>query len=222
MVDTGLEQAFAKVRTLLEGDFEHPNLTLYDLQQLVGYPAKGDGPLSYALPNEGALAGVSAVRFFYYPKDPEVNLIVEIEDKSNKRHLRHFKWDGVMWVAPSGFKADLTATREVLPKVTEIEGDFYTGFSKTEAQELARAVRRGEAVGARYLLCTRDNTRVFYSPSVPPNNVTCPRCANATLIFKSLTFATNEDRYDTLLRETRALRTSVEDLLLYLKRKLGP
>lgn len=56
MVDVGLEQAFAKVRAFLEGDFEHPGLTLYDLQNLVGYNSrvKTDGPLSYTMPPEPA------------------------------------------------------------------------------------------------------------------------------------------------------------------------
>jgi hypothetical protein len=54
MVDVGLEQAFAKVRAFLEGDFEHPGLTLYDLQNLVGFSSrlKQDGPLSYMMPPE--------------------------------------------------------------------------------------------------------------------------------------------------------------------------
>jgi hypothetical protein len=42
------------------------------------------------------------------------------------------------------------------------------------------------------------------------------------MIFKTLTLATPEDRIEAILREQRALRTALEDLLLYLRRKLGP
>ncbi|RIH81625.1 hypothetical protein Mlute_02746 [Meiothermus luteus] len=224
MADSGLERAFAKVRALLEGDFEHPGLTLYDLQNLVGYNSrvKTDGPLSYTLPPEPELSGVAAVRLYYYPKDPEVTLIVEIEDKARKRHLRHFKWNGISWTAPHGLKSDLTATREVLPAIEEVGGDFFLGYAPEEAKELAEAIRRGEAAGTKYMLCTRDNTRIFYSPTSSPPTIPCPRCGNGNLIFKTLTLANPEDRIEALLREQRALRTALEDLLLYLKRKLGP
>lgn len=224
MVDVGLEQAFNKVRAFLEGDYEHPGLTLYDLQNLVGFSSrlKQDGPLSYAMPPDKALSGVGAVRLFYYPKDPEVTLIVEIEDKTRKRHLRHFKWNGISWTAPRGLKADLTATREVLPALDEIGGDFFVGFAHEEAKHLAEEIRRGEASGAKYMLCTKDNTRIFYAPNSTPPMVPCPRCANTNLIFKTLSLSTPEDRIEAILREQRALRTSLEDLLLYMKRKLGP
>lgn len=224
MVDVGLEQAFSKVRAFLEGDFEHPGLTIYDLQNLVGYSSrvKVDGPLSYTMPQEESLSGVGAVRLFYYPNDPEVSLIVEVEDKARKRHLRHFKWNGISWIAPRGLKSDLTATREVLPALEEVGGDFFMGYAPEEAKELADAIRRGEASGAKYMLCTRDNTRIFYAPSSTPPTVPCPRCGNTNLIFKTLTLATPEDRIEAILREQRALRTALEDLLLYLKRKLGP
>jgi len=223
MIDAGLEQAFAKVKALLEGDLDHPGLTLYDLQQLVGYPGRGDGPLTYTLPADGGLAGVATVRLFYYPKDPEVQLIVEIEDRSHRRHLRHFKWNGIYWVAPRGFKSDLTATREVGGGgIEEIGGDFFMGFSKEEARELAGAIRRGEAQGAKYLLCPRDNTRIFYAPSVSALGVPCPRCGNPTLLLKTLASENGEDRLEMLLKEQRAVRAALEDLLLYLKRKLGP
>lgn len=223
MVDVGLEQAFAKVRAFLEGDFEHPGLTLYDLQNLVGYNSriKTDGPLSYTMPPEPALSGVAAVRLYYYPKDPEVNLIVEIEDKARKRHLRHLKWNGISWTAARGLNG-LTATREVLPPIEEVGGDFFLGYAYEEAKELAQAIRRGEAAGAKYMLCTRDNTRIFYAPISSPPAVPCPRCGNTNMIFKTLTLATPEDRIEAILREQRALRTTLEDLLLYLKRKLGP
>jgi len=224
MIDVGLEQAFAKVRAFLEGDFEHPGLTLYDLQNLVGYNSrvKTDGPLLYIMPPEPALSGVAAVRLYYYPKDPEVSLIVEIEDKARKRHLRHFKWNGLSWTAARGLKAELTATREVLPSIVEVGGDFFLGYAPEEAKELAEAIRRGEAAGAKYMLCTRDNTRIFYAPTSSPPTVPCPRCGNTNMIFKTLTLATPEDRIDAILREQRSLRTALEDLLLYLKRKLGP
>ena len=223
MVDVGLEQAFAKVRAFLEGDFEHPGLTLYDLQNLVGFSSrlKQDGPLSYMMPPETSLAGVTAVRLFYYPKDPEVSLIVEIEDKSRKRHLRHFKWNGISWVAPRGLKSDLTATREVVPALEEIGSDFFLGFAHEEAKELADAIRRGEGSGAKYMLCTRDSTRIFYAPTSTPPTIPCPRCGNTSLLFKTITLTTPEDRLELVLREQRALRTALEDLLLYLKRKLG-
>jgi hypothetical protein len=224
MVDLGLEQAFAKVWAFLEGDLEHPGLTLYDLQNLVGYSSrvKPEGPLSYTMPPEQALSGVAAVRLYYYPKDPEVNLIVEIEDKVRKRHLRHFKWNGISWTAPRGLKSDLTATREALPSIEEVGGDFFLGYATEEAKELAEAIRRGEASGAKYMLCTRDNTRIFYAPSSSPPTVPCPRCGNTNMIFKALTLTSPEDRIEAILREQRALRTALEDLLLYLKRKLGP
>jgi hypothetical protein len=224
MVDVGLEQAFAKIRAFLEGDFEHPGLTLYDLQNLVGYSSrlKYDGPLSYTMPPDPALEGVGAVRLYYYPKDPEVTLIIEIEDKNRKRHLRHFKWNGISWTAPRGLKADLTATREALPSIEEVGGDFFLGYAPEEARELAGGIRRGEAAGAKYMLCTRDNTRIFYAPTSTPPAIPCPRCGNTNLIFKTLTLSTPEDRIEAILREQRALRTSIEDLLLYLKRKLGP
>ena len=223
-MDVGLERAFAKVRAFLEGDFEHPGLTLYDLQNLVRYNSrvKSDGPLSYTLPPDPALSGVATVRLYYYPKDPEVNLIVEIEDKARKRHLRHFKWNGISWTAARGLKADPTATRETLPSVEEVGGDFFLGYAPEEARELAEAIRRGEAAGAKYMLCTRDNTRIFYAPTGSPPAVPCPRCGNTNMIFKTLTLANPEDRIEVILREQRALRTVLEDLLLYLKRKLGP
>lgn len=223
MADAGLEQAFAKIRSLLEGDFEHPGMTLFDLQELVGYPARGDGPLSFSLPQEPSLSGVSGVKLYYYPKDPEINLIVEIEDRARKRHLRHFKWNGVSWVAPRGFKADLSATREVVGVgIEEVSGDYFIGFAGQEARDMAEAIRRGEAMGAKYLLCPKDNTRLFYSAAVSASGIPCPRCGNSTLLYKTLSFGTPEDRLDSLLREQRALKAAIDDLLLYLKRKLGP
>ncbi|WP_018465425.1 hypothetical protein [Calidithermus timidus] len=221
MVDAGLERAFEKVRAILEGDLEHPGLTLYDLQELVGFPGRSDGPLSYSLPKDSSLEGVNAVRFFYYPKDPEVTLIVEVEDKSRRRHLRHFKWNGITWVAPRGFKADLTATREVVGGIEEIGGDFFLGFSRDEARELSEAIRKGEAVGAKYLLCPRDNTRLFYAPGVSASGLPCPKCGNTTLLYKTLTFSAPEDRIEALIREQRALRAQLEDLMLFLKSRLG-
>ncbi|MBI5812732.1 MAG: hypothetical protein HZB27_09285 [Meiothermus silvanus] len=224
MTDAGLDQAFDKVRSLLEGDLEHPGLTLYDLRQLVGYPEKGEGPLCYTLPEDPSLRGVTAVRFFYYPRDPEITLIVEIEDKQGKRHLRHFRWNGSSWTSPIGFKGDLLATRESGSShgLLEIAGDFYVGYPLEEAEGLAEYIRRGEAAGNKYLLCPRDNTRIFYAPSVAAAGLACPRCNNTTLLYKTLSFSNPEDRLDQILREQKALRVALEELMLYLKRKLGP
>ena len=74
----GLAAAFRYVESLLFGDLDRPGLTLYDLERLVGYPAKGEGPLAYTLPRTKSLSGVQAVRFYYYPKDPSLQLIVEM------------------------------------------------------------------------------------------------------------------------------------------------
>jgi len=82
--DSGLERAFRKVRLLLEGDERTPGLTRQDLERMVGYPERGQGPLSYTLPPQEGLEGVRAVRFFYYPKDPEVTLIIEVEDQQGR------------------------------------------------------------------------------------------------------------------------------------------
>ncbi|PZA08185.1 MULTISPECIES: hypothetical protein [unclassified Meiothermus] len=222
MADAGLDQAFDKVRSLLEGDLEHPGLTLYDLQQLVGYPEKGEGPLCYTLPRDPSLQGVAAVRFFYYPRDPEITLIVEIEDKQGKRHLRHFRWNGTGWAAPRGFKSEIQATREPGVGFLEVAGDFFVGYPLEEAESLAESIRRGEAAGIKYLLCPRDNTRIFYAPSIAASGLACPRCSNATLLYKTLSFGNREDPLEQLLREQKALRSALEELMLYLKRKLGP
>ncbi|HEU4743373.1 MAG TPA: hypothetical protein VFS50_17415 [Meiothermus sp.] len=222
MIDAGLDQAFDKVRSLLEGDLEHPGLTLYDLRQMVGYPEKGEGPLSYTLPKDPSLHGVAAVRFFYYPRDPEITLIVEIEDKQGKRHLRHFRWNGTGWAAPKGFKGEMLATRESGAGLLEMAGDFFVGYPLEEAESLAENIRRGEAAGTKYLLCTRDNTRIFYAPSIAASGLACPRCGNTILLYKTLSFSNPEDRLDQILREQKAMRVALEELMLYLKRKLGP
>ena len=171
MVDVGLEQAFAKIRAFLEGDFEHPGLTLYDLQNLVGYSSrlKYDGPLSYVMPQDSALDGVGAVRLYYYPKDPEVSLIVEIEDKNRKRHLRHFKWNGISWTAPRGLKADLTATREALPAIEEVGGDFFLSYGPS-----AGARRRGLST------CSARGTTPGFSTRPPAPRPRFPARAAAT------------------------------------------
>ena len=57
-MDPGLEAAFRYVERLLFGNEERPGLTLYDLERLVGYPARGEGPLSHTLPRTQALSGV--------------------------------------------------------------------------------------------------------------------------------------------------------------------
>lgn len=223
MEDVGLEQAFTKVRAFLEGDFEHPGLTIYDLHALVGYNPNlnQDPPLLYTLPPEPATSGVKTVRFYYYPNDPEVTLIVEIEDKGLKRHIRHFKWNGISWNASRGKKSDLTATREVLPALESVGEDFFIGFAKEEAVLLSDQLRGGEGMGARYMLCTRDNTRIYYPSTGTPPMLPCPKCGNTNLVLRTISAAAQEDKIDAILREQRALRQSLEDLLVYLKRKLG-
>jgi hypothetical protein len=45
-MDPGLEAAFKYVERLLYGDSGRPGLTIYDLERLVGYPARG-GSVAY-------------------------------------------------------------------------------------------------------------------------------------------------------------------------------
>ncbi|WP_337843953.1 hypothetical protein [Thermus sp.] len=219
-MDPGLQAAFRHVERLLMGDMAHPGLTLHELERLVGYPAKGPGPLSYTLPPSPELQGVQAVRLYYYPKDPALQLIVEVEEFSGRRHLRHFRWNGYTWEMPEGHK-DLRSTEELLgfQKVGE---DYFLGFGREEAVELSGALRRGEAPGAKYLLCPRCSARVFYAPGTNPVGVACPACGNPTLLFKTLSLQERKDPLEALAEEQKALRKALEELLAYLKRKLGP
>ncbi|MCX7848697.1 hypothetical protein [Thermus sp.] len=221
-MDPGLEAAFRYVERLLFGDMERPGLTLYDLERLVGYPAKGDGPLSYTLPRTKSLSGVQGVRFFYYPKDPGLQLIVEVEDLEGRKHLRHFRWNGFTWEVPEGKRGDPKSTEEALG-MAQLGEDYFLGYPREEALELEEAVRKGEALGAKYLLCPRCKARVFYAPAVRPAGVACPRCGNPTLLFKTLSGGEgNKDPLEALAEEQRALRKALEELTAYLKRKLGP
>lgn len=217
-----LAAAFQYVERLLFGDLERPGLTLYDVERLVGYPAKGDGPLSYTLPRTASLSGVQGVRLYYYPRDPNLQLIVEIEDQEGRKHLRHFRWNGFTWETPEGGKGELRSTEEILG-IVPVGDDYFLGFPREEALELERAVRKGEALGAKYLLCPRCKARVFYAPSVRPAQVACPRCGNPTLLFKTLSAGEGpKDPLEALAEEQKALRRAIEELTAYLKRKLGP
>ncbi|MFN4071638.1 MAG: hypothetical protein ACK4HT_08875, partial [Thermus caldifontis] len=100
--------------------------------------------------------------------------------------------------------------------------DFFLGFPREEALELEEAVRKGEASGAKYLLCPRCRTRIFYAPSVRPAGISCPKCGNPTLLFKTLSAEGTKDPLEALVEEQRALRKAIEELAAYLKRKLGP
>ncbi|SDE48358.1 hypothetical protein SAMN04488243_10263 [Thermus arciformis] len=221
-MDPGLEAAFRYVERFLFGDANRPGLTVYDVERLVGYPAKGEGPLSYTLPRAQALSGVQAVRLHYYPKDPHLQLIVEIEDREGRKHLRHFRWNGFTWEVPEGKRGDLRSTEESLGFL-KVGEDYFLGFPQEEAKALEEAVRKGEALGAKYLLCPRCGARVFYAPSVRPAEVVCPRCGNPTLLFKTFSgLEPVKDPLEALAEEQRALRRAIEELLAYLKRKLGP
>lgn len=235
--DPGLERAFRKVRLILEGDERTPGLTRQDLERMVGYPERGQGPLSYTLPPQEGLEGVRAVRFFYYPKDPEVTLIIEVEDQQGRRHLRHLKWNGLAWISPpSGLKSELVPTREVLPEgYIEIGGDYYVGFSSEEAHELAERVYLGEAGGQKYLLCPQDSTRIFYGPSVAPAGLICPICGNTSLLFKAIPIEVSrraqeeqqasegkiEAKLEALVEQNRELSEQLSELIRLLKRNLG-
>ncbi|TBH20851.1 hypothetical protein [Thermus thermamylovorans] len=218
----GLAAAFRHVERLLFGDTERPGLTLYDLERLVGYPARGDGPLAYTLPRTKALSGVQGVRLYYYPRDPHLQLIVEVEDLEGGKHLRHFRWNGFTWEVPEGGRGDLEATEEAAAPV-QVGEDYFLGYPREEALELEREVRKGEAMGAKYLQCPRCGARVFYAPAVRPAEVACPRCGNPTLLFKTLSGGElPRDPLEALAEEQRALRRALEELLAYLRRKLGP
>jgi len=234
---SGLERAFRKVRLLLEGDESTPGLTRQDLERMVGYPERGEGPLSYTLPPQEGLEGVRAVRFFYYPKDPEVTLIIEVEDNDGRRHLRHLKWNGLAWISPpSGLKSELVPTREVLPEgYLEIGGDYYVGFSSEEAHDLAERIYLGEAGGQKYLLCPNDSTRIFYSAAVPPASLVCPVCGNTALLFKSIPMEVSrrtqeelivtesklEEQIESLVEQNRELTRQLSELINLLKRNLS-
>jgi ribosomal protein S27AE len=220
-MDQGLETAFKYLERLLYGDANRPGLTIYDLERLVGYPARGEGPLAYTLPRTQALSGVQAVRLYYYPKDPGLQLIVEVEDREGKRHLRHFRWNGFTWEVPEGKRGELKSTEET-PGLLKVGEDYFLGFPREEALELEQGVRKGEALGTKYLLCPRCGTRVFYAPSVRPEGISCPKCGNPTLLFKTLSGLEPKDPLEALAEEQRALRKALEELLAYLKRKLGP
>lgn len=220
-MDPDLEAAFLYVERLLYGDMERPGLTLYDLERLVGYPAKGDGPLAYALPRTQSLAGVQGVRLYYYPKDPALQLIVEIEDLQGRKHLRHFRWNGLTWETLEGKKGELKATA-VPQGPLKVGEDYFLGFAPEEAVALEAALRRGEALGLKYLLCPQCRTRIFYAYSVNPQGLACPTCGNPTLLFKTLTGEERKDPLEALAEEQRRLRLALEELLAYLKRKLGP
>jgi ribosomal protein S27AE len=221
-MDQGLETAFKYLERLLYGDANRPGLTIYDLERLVGYPARGEGPLAYTLPRTQALSGVQAVRLYYYPKDPNLQLIVEIEDREGKKHLRHFRWNGLTWEVPEGKRGELKSTEET-PGLLKVGEDYFLGFPREEAVELEKEVRKGEALGTKYLLCPRCGARIFYAPSVRPEGISCPKCGNPTLLFKTLSgLEPHKDPLEALTEEQRALRKALEELLAYLKRKLGP
>jgi len=233
---SGLERAFRKVRLLLEGDERSPGLTRQDLERMVGYPERGEGPLSYTLPPQEGFEGVRAVRFFYYPKDPEVTLIIEVEDLDGRRHLRHLKWNGLAWISPpSGLKSELVPTREVLPEgYVEIGGDYFVGFSSEEAHDLAERIYLGEAGGQKYLLCPSDSTRVFYSSSVAPASLICPICGSTSLLFKSIPMDVSrrpqaenlvggtslETKIETLVEQNRELSKQMSELIELLKQNM--
>ncbi|MDM7325267.1 MAG: hypothetical protein P3W93_009900 [Thermus sp.] len=216
-----LAAALRYVENLLFGDEKRPGLTLHDLERLVGYPFKGKGPLVYTLPRTQGLSGAQAVRFYYYPQDPVLQLIVEIEDLEGKKHLRHFRWNGLTWETPKG-EREVKPTREDRG-IVQIGEDFFLGYPREEALELEEAVRKGEASGVKYLLCPRCGTRIFYAPSVRPQGLSCPRCGNPTLLFKTISAREGfKDPLEALAEEQRALRKAIEELTAYLKRKLGP
>ena len=217
-MDRDLEAAFRRVEELLFGGPSRPGLTLYDLQRLVGYPAKGKEPYVHTLP---ALPGVQAVRLYYYPEDPGLELIVEIVDREGKQHLRHFRWNGVTWETPKGKKGELKATA-VPQGPLKVGEDYFLGFAPEEAVALEAALRRGEAPGLKYLLCPRCRTRIFYAYSANPQGLACPTCGNPTLLFKTLAGEERKDPLEALAEEQRRLRLALEELLAYLKRKLGP
>jgi hypothetical protein len=58
-MDPGLEAAFKYVERLLYGDSGRPGLTIYDLERLVGYPARGEGPLRGCRKRVVSLKGAS-------------------------------------------------------------------------------------------------------------------------------------------------------------------
>ncbi|GGN03080.1 hypothetical protein GCM10007092_16860 [Thermus composti] len=221
-MDQGLEAAFRYVERLLFGDETRPGLTLYDLERLVGYPFKGEGPLAYTLPRRKGLEGVQAVRLYYYPKDPRLQLIVEIVDQKGEKHLRHFRWNGLSWEEPKGSGGELKGTEKRLGLI-QVGEDYFLGFPREEAIELAQEVRRGTAYGAKYLLCPRCHTRLFYAPATPTQGISCPRCGNATLLYKALAGTKEaQDPLEALKEEVASLRKALEELSAYLRRKLGP
>lgn len=228
-MDEGLSRAFRYVESLLFGDSARPGLTRSELERLVGYPVKGDGPLSYTLPKVPELSGVLGVRFHYYPEDPQIQLIVEVEDLEGRRRFRHFRWNGFTWEASSEGQGDRRGTAFPSGKgqagaqgLFWIGEDYFAGYSQEEAKDLALAIRKGKGVGVKYLLCPRDGTRIFYAPQVKTQDLLCPTCGNPTLLYKALAPEAPRDPLQALLEEQRALRKAIEALTAYLKRKLGP
>jgi len=100
--------------------------------------------------------------------------------------------------------------------------DYFLGFAPEEAVALEAALRRGEAPGLKYLLCPRCRTRIFYAYAANPQGLACPTCGNPTLLFKTLAGEERKDPLEALAEEQRRLRLALEELLAYLKRKLGP
>ncbi len=215
----GLRRALEYVERLLFGDGSRPGLTRSELERLLGYPVKGDEPLTYTLPRTPELSGVHAVRFYYYPKDPQIQLLVEVEDLEGRRQRRRFRWNGFAWEARQEGEPD---PGEEVSGLLRIGQDYFAGYAQEEAKELALAVRKGEAVGVKYLLCPRDGTRLFYAPQVKAQELVCPACGNPTLLYKTLTLREPKDPLEVLIEEQKALRRAIEALTAYLKRKLGP
>jgi len=113
-VQSGLKKAFEALKRVLLGDSGGPGMTLDDLRQLVEYPARaqGDLPLGYSLRGKRGFEEVQDLKLYYYPRDPDLDLMVEIKDLAGKVHLRHLKWNSQRWTQPArpGAKSDLKAT----------------------------------------------------------------------------------------------------------------
>lgn len=113
-VQSGLKKAFDALKRVLLGESGAPGMTLDDLRQLVGYPARaqGDLPLWYSLRGKRGFEEIEDVKLYYYPRDPDLDLMVEMKDLGGKIHLRHLKWNGQRWAPPvkPGAKSELKAT----------------------------------------------------------------------------------------------------------------
>ena len=113
-VQSGLKKAFDALQRVLLGESGAPGMTLDDLRQLVGYPARaqGDLPLWCSLRGKRGFEEIEDVKLYYYPRDPDLDLMVEMKDLGGKIHLRHLKWSGERWAPPvkPGAKSDLKAT----------------------------------------------------------------------------------------------------------------